>query len=337
MPSPKLDLSVLDLSPVPSGFSPAQALQNTFDLAPFVESLGYTRYWLAEHHNTGLLACSSPEILISQVAARTQKMRVGSGGVMLPNHAPLKVAENFRTLETLFPHRIDLGLGRAPGTDPRTAVALRGTREALRADDFPAQLQELIAYFEDAVSAVRAMPQTEKMPPIWLLGSSDFSGRLAAQLGLGFAFAHHINQNLAIPVLRFYRDNFRPSRFGSTPHAVIAVSAICAESDEAAQVLASSANLVWLRFQRGGFHEPLPSVEEATAYPYTDYEREFLQASGERMFVGAPVTVGAKLRDLAAHSGADEIMVTSLIHDHAARLRSYELLAHEFDLLKCSP
>jgi luciferase family oxidoreductase group 1 len=331
--SSKLNLSVLDLAPVPSGFSPAQALQNTLDLAPFVEKLGYTRYWLAEHHNTGLLACSSPEILISQVAARTEKMRVGSGGVMLPNHAPLKVAENFRTLQTLFPDRIDLGLGRAPGTDPRTAVALRGTREALRADDFPQQLQELMAYFQDEVPAVRAMPQGAPMPPIWLLGSSDFSGRLAAQLGLGFAFAHHINQTLAIPVLRFYRDNFRPNADGSTPNAIIAVSAICAETNEEAEVLASSANLVWLRFQRGGFHEPLPSVEEAMSYPYNETEREFLQASHERMFVGTPATVGAKLRELAAQSGADEIMVTSLIHDHAARRRSYELLAREFGIV----
>ena len=332
MSSTKLNLSVLDLAPIPSGFSPAQALQNTLDLAPFVESLGYARYWLAEHHNTGLLACSSPEILISQVAARTQKMRVGSGGVMLPNHAPLKVAENFRTLQTLFPNRVDLGLGRAPGTDPRTAVALRGTREALRADDFPSQLQELMAYFQDEIPNVRAMPQGAEMPPIWLLGSSDFSARLSAQLGLNFAFAHHINQSLAIPALRFYRENFRPNQAGSTPHAVIAVSAICAETNEAAQLLASSANLVWLRFQRGGFHEPLPSVEEASAYPYNETEREFLQASGERMVVGAPETVGAKLRDLAAQSGADEIMVTSLIHNHDARKLSYELLAREFNL-----
>lgn len=327
-----LKLSVLDLSPVPAGFSAAQALQNTFDLASFVETLGYTRYWLAEHHNTGLLACSSPEILISQVAARTTKIRVGSGGVMLPNHAPLKVAENFRTLQTLFPGRIDLGLGRAPGTDPRTAVALRGTREALRADDFPSQLQELTAYFQDEIPTVRAMPRGAAMPPIWLLGSSDFSARLAAQQGLNFAFAHHINQSLAIPALRFYREHFRASAAGSTPHAIVAVSVICAETNEEAQLLASSANLVWLRFQRGGFHEPLPSVEEAKSYPYTETEREFLQMSRERMFVGSPENVGAQLRDLAAQSGADEIMVTSLIHNHAARRRSYELLAHEFNL-----
>ncbi len=332
-PTP-LRLSILDLSPVSSGSTSAQALQNTFDLAAFAEPLGYTRYWLAEHHNTGLLACSSPEILISQVAARTKTMSVGSGGVMLPNHAPLKVAENFRTLETLFPGRIDLGLGRAPGTDPRTAVALRGTREALRADDFPQQLQSLIDYFQDQVPSIKAMPTGCAMPPLWLLGSSDFSAKLAAQLGLGFAFAHHINQSLAIPALRWYRDHFQPSEFKTAPRAMVGVSVVCADSDEQAEVLASSANLVWLRFQRGGFHEPLPSVEEATNYPYTDYERNFIEASKERMFIGSPTTVGAQLRDLAAQSAVGEIMITSLIHDHQARKRSYELLAQEFDLIQ---
>lgn len=330
--STPLHLSVLDLSPISSGSTSAQALQNTFDLAPFVETLGYTRYWLAEHHNTGLLACSSPEILISQVAARTKTMRVGSGGVMLPNHAPLKVAENFRTLETLFPERIDLGLGRAPGTDPRTAVALRGTREALRADDFPQQLQELIAYFQDNVPNVRAMPAGCEMPPLWLLGSSDFSAKLAAQLGLGFAFAHHINQSLAVPALQFYHEHFQPSQFESKPRAMIAVSAICAATDEEAEILARPANLMWLRFQRGGFHDPLPSVEEATAYPYTDYERDFLEATSQRMFVGSPAKIASELRELAAQAGVEEIMITSLIHDHEARKKSHELLANEFEL-----
>lgn len=332
MNSPTLRLSVLDLVPVPSGSSSAQALDNSFDLAPFAEKLGYTRYWLAEHHNTGLLACSSPEILISQIAARTSTMRIGSGGVMLPNHAPLKVAENFRTLETLFPDRIDLGLGRAPGTDPRTAVALRGTREALRADDFPEQLQQLISYFQDNVPQVRAMPIGAKMPPLWLLGSSDFSARLAAQIGQGFVFAHHINQALAATALRYYRDNFQPSDFLSAPRAILAVSVICAQTDEEAEVLARPANLMWLRFQRGGFHDPLPSVEEATNYPYTDFEKDFLEGSRGRTFIGSPQTVGTQLRELAEQSAVDEIMVTSLIHDHTARKRSYELLAQEFGI-----
>lgn len=333
MPSPpSFRLSVLDLSPVPAGFSSRQALLNTLDLAPWAESLGYTRYWLAEHHNTGLLACSSPEILISQVGAVTSKMRIGSGGVMLPNHAPLKVAENFRTLGALFPGRVDLGLGRAPGTDPRTAAALRESRNAA---NFPQELEELIAYLEDEPGAgrtVHAMPLGVAMPPLWLLGSSDFSARLAAQRGLGFAFAHHINQPLAAAALRFYRDNFQPSVYEESPRAIIAVSAICAETDDAAQELAGPANLMWLRFQRGGFHEALPSVEEARAYPYSDIERDFLLNSKGRMFVGSPATIRAQLQELAAEAGVDEIMITSLIHDHAARKRSYELLAKEFGI-----
>lgn len=325
-------LSILDLSPVSSGSSSRQALLNTIDLAPFAEKLGYTRYWLAEHHNTGLIASSSPEILIGQVAAVTSTMRVGSGGVMLPNHAPLKVAENFRTLQALFPDRIDLGLGRAPGTDPRTAAALRESRNAAQ---FPQQLEELIAFLKDEPVAgrnIRAMPAGVAMPPLWLLGSSDFSARLAAQRGLGFAFAHHINQPAAAAALRFYHDNFQQSEFESAPRAILAVSAVCAETDEAAQELAGPANLTWLRFQSGGFHQPLPSLEEAKKYPYTDIERDFLNNSKGRMFVGSPATIRAQLTELATQAGVDEIMITSLIHNHADRKRSYELLAKEFGI-----
>lgn len=326
-------LSVLDLSPVPAGFSSRQALLNTLDLAPFAEGLGYTRYWLAEHHNTGLIASSSPEILIGQVGAVTSRMRIGSGGVMLPNHAPLKVAENFRTLGALFPDRIDLGLGRAPGTDPRTAAALRESRNAA---NFPQQLQELIAFLKDEPQAgrnVRAMPLDVKMPPIWLLGSSDFSARLAAQLGMGFAFAHHINQPMATAALQFYRENFQPSEYESAPRAILAVSVVCAETDEAAQELAMPANLVWLRFQSGRFHEALPSVEDAKQYPYSDIERDFLNNTKGRMFVGSPVTIRAQLEELATLAGVEEIMITSLIHNHEDRKRSYELLAREFGII----
>lgn len=328
----QLQLSILDLSPVASGFSSRQALLNTLDLAPFAESLGYKRYWLAEHHNTGLIASSSPEILIGQVGAVTSTMRIGSGGVMLPNHAPLKVAENFRTLGALFPDRIDLGLGRAPGTDPRTAAALRESRNAI---NFPQQLEELITFLKDepvAGRSIRAMPGGVEMPPIWLLGSSDFSARLAAQRGLGFAFAHHINQPMAAAALRFYQDNFQPSEYVQSPRAILAVSAVCDETDEAAQELASSANLTWLRFQSGGFHQPLPSGEEALNYRYSDQELDFLKNSKERMFVGSPATIRKELQELATQAGVDEIMITSLIHNHEARKRSYELLAKEFEI-----
>ena len=304
-------LSVLDLSPVSSGSSSRQALLNTLDLAPFAESLGYTRYWLAEHHNTGLIASSSPEILIGQVGAVTSKMRIGSGGVMLPNHAPLKVAENFRTLEALFPRRIDLGLGRAPGTDPRTAAALRESRNAAQ---FPQQLEELIAFLKDEPErGIRAMPGGVEMPPLWLLGSSDFSARLAAQRGLGFAFAHHINQPMPPAPLRLYQYNVAPSEYASEPRAILAVSAVCAETDDAAQELASSANLTWLRFQSGGFHQPLPSVEEAMAYPYSDIERDFLHNSKGRMFVGSPATIRMQLQELATQAGVDESIIMAYV------------------------
>ena len=335
MKTQKFQLSVLDLAPVPSGATSAQALKNSLDLARHVESLGYTRLWLAEHHNTELLACSSPEILIGQIAALTSSLRVGSGGVMLPNHAPLKVAENFRTLESLFPGRIDLGLGRAPGTDGRTAVALRGTREALRTDDFPSQLNELTQYLRDDSPArsVRAMPSGAAMPDIWLLGSSDFGARLAAERGLGFAFAHHINQEYAEPALQLYRKHFQASQDNAEPRSMLAVSVVCGETDEHAARLAQSANLVYLRFQQGRFSEPLPSVEEAENYPYSEVEREFMEASSGRLFVGSPAKVRAELEALAQRCEVDEIMVTTLVHDHAARRRSYELLAQVFELM----
>ncbi|MFL5666064.1 MAG: LLM class flavin-dependent oxidoreductase, partial [Ktedonobacteraceae bacterium] len=214
-------LSVLDLSPVDSGSSSGQALQNTIKLAQLADRLGYTRYWLAEHHNTSMLASSTPEIMIGHVAQATKRIRVGSGGVMLPNHSPLKVAETFRVLEALHPGRIDLGIGRAPGTDPRTALALRRSREALGADDFPEQLAELLAFsgegegFPDShpFRSVQAIPTDVHLPPIWLLGSSDYSAQAAATLGVGFAFAHHINPNFAVPAIEIYRAIFEPSEW----------------------------------------------------------------------------------------------------------------------------
>src|ERR1700723_1508269 len=222
-------LSVLDISPVPSGSSSSEALRNTLDLAKLTDALGYSRYWLAEHHNTALIASTSPEVMIGHVADVTQRMRVGSGGIMLPNHAPLKVAETFRVLEALHPGRIDLGLGRAPGTDSLTALALRRSLEAVYSDDFPAQLAELIAFFDDDFPAnhpyqrVKAMPDDVASPEIWLLGSSDFSAQLAASAGLRFAFAHHIQPEPAIRALRFYRDHFQPSRHLDKPGSLIAV------------------------------------------------------------------------------------------------------------------
>jgi luciferase family oxidoreductase group 1 len=329
-------LSVLDISPVPSGSSSSDALRNTLDLAKLTDALGYSRYWLAEHHNTALIASTSPEVMIGHVADVTRRMRVGSGGIMLPNHAPLKVAETFRVLEALHPGRIDLGLGRAPGTDSLTALALRRSREAVYSDDFPAQLAELLAFFEDDFPAnhpyarVKAMPEDAATPEVWLLGSSEFSAQLAASAGLRFAFAHHIQPEPAIRALRFYRDNFKPSKYLAEPQSLIAVSAICAAKDEQARELAAPAELTMLRFRQGGRMGKLPSVAEAKAYPYTAEELLAVREGRQRLTVGSPATVRERLTTLAAQGAVDEIMVTTIVHDHQDRRRSYELLAREF-------
>ena len=256
MPEMNYALSVLDLSPVSTGSTSAQALRNTVDLAQLTDELGYTRYWLAEHHNTRLIASSVPEVMIGHVANATKRIRVGSGGVMLPNHSPLHVAEAFRVLEALHPGRIDLGLGRAPGTDTVTALALRRSRQDVFSDEFPQQLDELLGFLSDDFAEehpfrhVKAMPMDVGTPEIWLLGSSDFSAQLAAKLGLGFAFAHHIQPSPAIAALRMYRDYFRPSKYFAEPKALVAVSVVCADTDERAAEIARPVELGLLRFGR---------------------------------------------------------------------------------------
>lgn len=338
MPTGNYKLSVLDLSPVPSGSTSADALRNTLDLARFTDGLGYARYWLAEHHNTPLIASSAPEIMIAQVANVTRNLRVGSGGIMLPNHSPLKVAEMFRVLEALHPGRIDLGLGRAPGTDPITALALRRSREAVNADDFPQQFEELSAYLHGQqpnsalFQQIRAMPDDVAPPQIWILGSSDYGAQFAARLGLRFAFAHHIQPRPAVPALNFYRQNFQPSADLKAPESLIAVSVVCADTDARAEELSTSLELTLLRF-RLGKRNRLPSVAEASDYPYTDAERLIMRESRERFFTGSPATVREKLINLAEQAGTHEIMITSMIHDHAERRRSYELLAEAFGLV----
>lgn len=330
-------LSVLDLSPVASGSNSAEALRNTLDLAKLADELGYTRYWLAEHHNTQLIASSTPEVMIGHVASVTKRIRVGSGGVMLPNHAPLHVAEAFRMLEALHPGRIDLGLGRAPGTDSLTALALRRSREALSADDFPMRLDELLAFLDGGFpenhpfEGVKAMPDDVPPPDVWLLGSSDFSSALAAQLGLGFAYAHHINPVLAVRALREYQDRFHPSGHTDKPQAMLAVSAVCAETDEKAELLARPLELTLLRFRQGRSAR-FPSVAEATEYPYTPEEREIIRYNRQRTFIGSPETVRERVSVLASQSGVEEIMITTMMHDHADRRKSYQLLAEAFGI-----
>jgi luciferase family oxidoreductase group 1 len=335
MPIP---LSVLDVSPVPAGTSSAQALRNTLDLARLADRLGYTRYWLAEHHNIPSIASSAPEIMIGHVAGVTARLRVGSGGIMLPNHTPLKVVETFRVLAALHPDRIDLGLGRAPGTDQLTALALRRSREALAAQDFDDQLLELLAFAtgewpdNHPFRAVQAVPADVPLPPIWLLSSSGHSAGLAAELGVGFAFAYHINPNGGVvEAMLAYRQQFSPSRNFPQPHAMLTVSVICAGTEGEAADLATTLELAFLRLSSGR-PAPLPSPAEAKAYPYTPAERAHIEASRGRFIVGTPETVRTQLLQMAAQTQADEIMVTTMTYDHAARLHSYELLAEAFEL-----
>ena len=334
-----LPLSVLDLSPIDSSSNSTQALQNTVRLAQLAEQLGYTRYWLAEHHNTSMLASAAPEILIGHVAQATHHIRVGSGGIMLPNHAPLKVAETFRLLEALHPNRIDLGIGRAPGTDPKTALALRGTRATLGAEDLPEQLAALLAFSETGAEfpsghtfrSVKATPTDVALPPIWLLGSSDYSAQVAAQLGLGFAFAHHINPSFALPAIQLYRESFIPSDSLKASQVIVTTSVLCAETDERAEDLAASMALAWLRM-RSGRSAPLPSPEEARAYHYTAMEQAIVRESRGRQIVGRPEVVREQLLKLVQETGADELMILAITYGFENRAKTYELLAEAFDL-----
>ncbi len=329
-------LSILDLSPVAAGSSGAASLHNSIDLARLADRLGYTRYWVAEHHNLPSIASSAPDIMIGQIAATTQRMRVGSGGVMLPNHAPLMVAERFKVLEALFPGRIDLGLGRAPGTDPVTSYALRRRLEAEGDDDFLQRFQELILFEHSAFPeghpfrAVRAMPQDVPLPPIWLLGSSGYSAQLAGMVGAGFSFAHHFADYDAASAMLGYRAAFKPSAVRPTPYAILACAAVCADSDGAAQRLAATIDLNFVRRRRGEYL-PLASPEEAEAFPYSAAERAIAR-NRERLFVGNKSTVTSRLEPMIAATKADEVMVTTMIHDHGARRHSYELLADAFGL-----
>lgn len=333
-----LPLSVLDLSPITTGSTSTQALRNSIDLAKRVDHLGYTRYWFAEHHNMPSIASSVPEVMIGQVARETAHLRVGSGGVMLPNHPPLKIVETFRMLEALYPGRIDLGIGRAPGTDPLTAYALRRNKDALSSKDFPEHLSELMAFAENAFPqehpfhAVTAMPNDVGFPEIWLLGSSMNGAQMAAALGLGYAFAHHISPDNALPALHGYRAQFQPSKYLEQPYAIICAAVICADTNEEAERLASSGALAITRL-RNGQPMPFPSPEEALAYPYTPAERAQAKAyRNSTQIVGDPPTVRSQLDRLVEATAVDELMVVTLIHSHEARVHSYELLAELYGL-----
>jgi luciferase family oxidoreductase group 1 len=324
-------LSVLDLSPIVEGGSAAQALRNSLDLARHAERLGYRRYWVAEHHNMDGVASSATAVLVGQIAAVTSTLRVGSGGVMLPNHAPLVIAEQFGTLATLYPGRIDLGLGRAPGTDRATMRALRRHLDASDEEEsFPRDVMELQHYLgpPSPEQTVRAIPGSGTEVPIWLLGSSLYSAQLAAHLGLPFAFASHFAPDLLLQALEVYRARFKPSARWPTPHAMVGVNVACAASDDEAARLFTSIQLRFLGMARGR-RGPLPAPIDPTLLETLWHPQE--KAQVQRMLaasaVGSPDSVREQLAALVAQTGADELIVAGAIFDHAARVASYERLA----------
>ena len=328
-----LPLSVLDLVPITAGATASEALRRSTDLARLADRLGYARLWYAEHHGLPSVASSAPEVIIGHAAAVTERIRVGSGGVMLPNHAPLLVAERFQTLAALFPGRIDLGLGRAPGTNAAHVRALR----SFDAEYFPQQLAELVGlskggFPEDhPFGQVRVTPGGVDLPPIWLLGSSGASAQFAGTNGLGYVFASHFSPTPAEPALHAYREAFVPSDDFPAPHAVLAAAVVCAETDAEARRLASTMELAWSQIRTGRF-EALASPETALAYDYSPSERAAAELYRQLSIVGSPETVRAEIERRAEAAGADEVMVTTNVFDPVARLRSYELLADAFDL-----
>lgn len=320
-------LSVLDLATVASGSTPARALADTTRLAVDAERLGYRRFWVAEHHAMPAVASSAPPVLIAHLAAATSTIRVGSGGVMLPNHAPLVVAEQFATLEALHPGRIDLGLGRAPGTDPATTRALRRSA-ALGADTFPDDVVELIRYLADTDQPAghpAANPGRGYLPEVWLLGSSLYSAQLAGLLGLPFAFAYHFSPGPLDAALETYHANFRQGILAA-PHTMVAVSTLCAPTEDEARWLSGPSALSILQLRTGRL-TPLPTPEEAAAYRYTDSERALVEQVTATHIVGDPVMVRDGLEDLARRTGADELIISTRAHSYEVRLSSLELIA----------
>ncbi|THF73107.1 LLM class flavin-dependent oxidoreductase [Cohnella fermenti] len=333
-----LELGVLDQSVIGPGESATTALWQTVELARRTEKLGYSRFWVSEHHDSGSLAGSSPEVLLAAIGAHTSRIRIGSGGVLLPHYSPYKVAENFRVLEALFPGRVDLGIGRAPGGFPLSSLALRGPAAPVQDDGMPDKLRELGAYLETGqalpaehpLHGLIASPRVASAPEIWLLGSSDVSAALASRLGARFSFAHFINGEGGQRAVAQYAASFRPGMLGTRAQASICVFVVCAETDERAEREAKAADLRLLYQEKGERHRPYPSVEEAEAYPYTEWERARTAINRRRMVVGGPERVRDSLQELADSYRASELLVVCPIADFRARVRCYELLAALF-------
>ncbi|HYJ78043.1 MAG TPA: LLM class flavin-dependent oxidoreductase [Longimicrobiaceae bacterium] len=333
-----LKLGVVDQSPVRTGGTGAEAVRETLELARAAERLGYSRYWLAEHHSTNSFAGSAPEVLIPAVACATRTIRVGSGGVLLAHYSPFKVAEQFRMLETLFPGRIDLGVGRAPGGDANTLRALQYGRPGLPIEYFPQQVEDLVGWLENgfdrshAWGRVRAMPRGPTVPELWLLGSGGSSAYLAAEVGAAYSFAQFISGEDGSELMRAYRERFRPSRLLAGPRGSVALGVICAETREEAWRLASGLEL-WRRRIASGRDRGIPSPEEALAELGPDWRPPPVGTDGARMIAGDPDEVSGELLRVAGRYGVDEVMVVTVTHDSGARLRSYELLAEAMRLV----
>lgn len=323
----EIPLSVLDLSPVIEGATPADSFHNSLSLAQHAELLGFNRFWLAEHHNMAGIASAATSVVIGYVAAGTQKIRIGAGGIMLPNHAPIVIAEQFGTLESLYPNRIDLGLGRAPGSDRVTAHALRRTLH-LDGDDFPELLEELQFFFQKPVEnqKVQAVPGGGLDVPIWLLGSSGFSARLAGQLGLPFAFAAHFSPEYLLPALELYRNSFLPSDALDEPYAMVALNVFAGETDAEAERLATSQHQSFLNLIRGRPGKIKPPVDSMETI-WTEQEKALVQSRVGGSIIGNAETVKTKLDKFLNETNADELMINAMMYDHQARLRSYEIVA----------
>ncbi|PUZ23253.1 LLM class flavin-dependent oxidoreductase [Chitinophaga parva] len=336
MTKEKIRLSVLDQSPIRKGGTASQALQETVQLAQFTESLGYTRFWVSEHHNTASLAGSTPEVLMAHLASKTDRIRIGSGGVMLPNHSALRVAENFRMLEALFPGRIDLGIGRAPGTDRITAAVLNPSNQ-FRENEFIEQLSDLQHYFHDTYEPgtlherVKATPQAATVPQQWLLSSSGQSAVFAAHFGMGFTFAHFISAAGGPEAVRIYRERFRPSADLKAPAASAAFFVFTNESQELVDQQQAIMDYAMLQIEKGK-SQPFPAFEDIRDVEYSDMEIERLRFNRARMLTGTPKRLEEKLREQAERYAVDELILVTITNDFRQRLKSYELMAKAFDL-----
>jgi luciferase family oxidoreductase group 1 len=330
-----LRLSVLDQSPVPEGSTPGDALQNSIELARLVDGLGYRRFWMSEHHAMDTLACTAPEIMLARIGAETKQIRIGSGGIMLPHYTPLKVAEVFRTLHALYPGRVDLGIGRAPGGGPVEALALKRERKTPMQDDFPEQVSELLAFLghqfpaDHPFARIRVAPEMPGGPDVWMLGSSMWSSAAAVEFGLPYSFAHFFSPVHTRAAIENYRRNFRGSEYRSEPEATVAVGVICAETEEEAEFLSSSVRLLQRRIRMND-RRPVASPEDALRELKLLGDVSMEEGEWPRYFVGTPAKVRRELEQMAGALGIKELIVNTIVWKQAKRLRSYELLAEEF-------